>query len=415
MNLSRWIIEGIRELCTYPFRSFLSVLGIVMAVASLIAMFALTESIAEETRRALIAIGGLERVTVQPAELPEWQTSLADQSVGLTYADVIALRQVAGITAVSAEVQPRGAVPVRGAGRVIYPRVVGVEKEYFDVRNYRLAQGRLFADLDQKRNHRVAVLGSEVAVQLWGRGTDPVGRKIKLRGRLFEVIGVLAEDEVLGFKNFVVMVPLRTMQRVFNSAWVENGLDEGLRLQLDKIEFRVEKIAHFETILEQARQLLRQTHRGLEDFAFRTREDWFDSVEDAVTAARVSGGFIALISLFVGGLSITNIMLAGIKQRIREIGIRRALGARPGDIFGQVLIEGMLLTCFGAIVGLGAGYGLVDLLEQLDRNQTTLSPPIDGIVFSLTAALLVGVVAALLPAIQAARLSPVRALRFDES
>jgi putative ABC transport system permease protein len=155
------------------------------------------------------------------------------------------------------------------------------------------------------------------------------------------------------------------------------------------------------------------THKGIEDFTFRTQEDWAENITTFIRNARMSGGMIAGISLLVGGIGIMNIMLASISERVREIGIRKAVGGTTFDIFFQILVESVVIAILGGLMGLIASYGLVELIRELSPTDNT---PIITATAMLTAfgfSVLIGVVAGLIPAIKASRLHPIQALRYD--
>jgi putative ABC transport system permease protein len=155
------------------------------------------------------------------------------------------------------------------------------------------------------------------------------------------------------------------------------------------------------------------THKGIEDFRFRTQEDWAEQIQTFVRNARLSGGLIAGISLLVGGIGIMNIMLASISERVREIGIRKSVGAATGDIFVQILVESVVIAVLGGVVGLNTSFGLVTLLSSFSPTGNAPIITLSSMAIAFGFSVLVGILAGIFPAIKAARLNPIQALRYE--
>jgi putative ABC transport system permease protein len=182
---------------------------------------------------------------------------------------------------------------------------------------------------------------------------------------------------------------------------------------LSNLEVKLDNIEDMNAALQQVHNVLMTTHKGIEDFAFRTSEETIERINTFIRNARVSRGVIASISLLVGGIGIMNIMLASISGRIREIGIRKAVGASTGDVFTQILIESVVIAMLGGVLGLLSSYGLIRLLASFSPTDNAPIITVPAMLFAFSASVLIGIAAGLFPAIKAAKLNPIQALRYE--
>jgi len=470
--LTTTLVAGLREIWAHKFRSLLTMLGIILGVSSLVAMSALVTGMERGAQEALVAIGGLEKVRVEPADLPMDQRHLADQAVGITINDAYALERSAPlVTTLSPEM--RISATASANGRTFRPWMCcGAWPAALEMYEHTLAHGRVFNELDDEMARNVCLIGTAVRDELWGapdevgREIVPLGETIYLNDVPFTVIGMfqhyesdqdkkareLAEQQpvqpqsqggvardrghshgrgghrsgfAFRFKNSSIYIPLNTMWMKFRSGVSVSGYSSRSRTptggaggatgdpQLSVLQMKIADVDLLPQALQQIRNVLMSTHRGIEDFTFRTQEDWAEQIATFVRNARLSGGLIAGISLLVGGIGIMNIMLASISERVREIGIRKSVGASTGDIFIQILAESVVIAIFGGLTGLGTSFALVHLLGDLSptENAPVVTPLALAVAFSFS--VLVGVLAGIFPAVKAARLNPIQALRYD--
>jgi putative ABC transport system permease protein len=433
MNPLVAISIGLREIAAHKFRTCLSMLGIVLGVSSLIATMALTRGIEDGTRKFMQQMGGLEFVSIVNKEPSSKKFEFANLSPGRTLRDAEALKQSANfLSHVSPEIFLSTAVATDGGGNPDRRMVRGVYPDHFVIGMHQIRAGRFLTPLDLERGSRSAVLGDSVAKQLWPDTPAElaVGKTILIDSRPFVVVGVLALYEMeeqararrsgrsvsrrydpFRQKNETVLIPFNTMFHELRSgAFPLDSLDT---MKLETLTVRVEDLDYFQPALEQIRSILDITHRGVDDYDLETRQDWFDRMESSVRAARLSGGLISAISLVVGGIGIMNIMLASISERVREIGIRLAVGARQRDIFWQILIESVLVSFLGGLLGILASLGLIEILKSIAPAENIPVLTLDAIFLAVGFAIGAGLLSGLYPAAKASSIDPITALRYE--
>ncbi|MEY4688376.1 MAG: hypothetical protein RIR76_2399 [Verrucomicrobiota bacterium] len=403
------IISGWHEVLAHKLRSFLTLFGIVLGAAALVGMLGVVKGLLRGWEAMIYETGGIERISVQVKRPPDVQREKAALSPGRTLNDVDAILAAVPLAQrVTAEVTIAGGSRLYFQGRATSQYVRGVLPASFVMDRFDVESGRLIGELDNELQTQVVVLGATVAETLIPRGLDPIGQNITINGQPFTVVGVLKEYQFAmgggryNSKNSAVFIPLTTCQTLFR-------LDENV----DVLNVQLADIADMPHALEQITNVLHQTHRGIQDTRLETREDLLQRFEETRKSYVYSLGGVAGIGLVVGGIGIMNVMLASISERVREIGVRRALGAKRTDILVQILAESLTIAVAGGIVGMVASMGLIAILQKVvvASNRPELSPAalVIGVVFSG----LIGVLAGLYPAIRASRLSPVEALRTN--
>jgi putative ABC transport system permease protein len=330
---------------------------------------------------------------------------------GLIYDDVTAIRdQISGVAGVSVEQQASVNIKYNSVS-LTGITIVGTTPDYTTVRDVKVGSGRFITDQDQERAEKVVVLGSAVAEELFGTD-DPIGQSINVNNTKLTIVGVLVPKGLAAGTNFddLVYTPISLVFKKFTPSMFGRIMGDRVRT----IFVSVDKNAKMDDVIQQITILLANRHKvSLDalDFSTSTQEDIIATQESTTSSFRTLLAWVAGVSLIVGGIGIMNIMLVSVTERTREIGLRQAIGATPGDIQVQFLAEALMLSLFGGLLGVLSGIGGSQLFGSFSGMRTVLLPY--SIVLSFSSAALIGIFFGYIPAQKAAQLDPIVALRHE--
>ena len=395
--------QAIHAIFSHKMRSILSMLGILIGVAAVIAMLALGQGAKESISQRLASLGS-NLLTVRPGSNRLHGVALEAGAVTrLTMQDADAIAKLSEVKSVSPS--------ANGNGQIVYgnknwnTRIYGTGVDYAPMRASVPTIGRFFTEEELRMRQKVVVVGTTVVKELFG-GTNPVDTTIKINRINFQVIGVLPEKGATGWRDQddLVVIPVTTaMYRILGKKYV-NSIDVEVRAP-DLIEDAQEAIRGV---------IIKRHHLNKESedsFQIRNMAEIQETLESTTKTMTWLLGSIAAISLLVGGIGIMNIMLVSVTERTREIGLRKAIGARAKDIMTQFLIESVVMTFSGGIIGIMAGIGIAVLLSIFAGWTTKVS--LFSVLFATIFSIVVGIGFGLWPARQAAKLNPIEALRYE--
>jgi putative ABC transport system permease protein len=379
-------------------------LGIIIGVAAVISMLALGSGAQHQVMERFNAMGS-NLLIVRPGQRRGHRGVRVGTYQNLTLEDAQAV--VAEVPSVH-QIAPvvRGGAQFKYFNKNTQAMVIGSSITYFPIRNFEVERGRPFSEVEAERMARVAVLGSVTAENLFGEEADPIGEIIKIKGINFRVIGILKSKGDQGWYNpdDQAIIPYSTAMKQLL------GTD-----RLREIDIQVKQGYDQSKAQEEVSKVLRRRHRiqpeGENDFSIFNQAELIQNVTEVTQTFTILLGSIAGISMLVGGIGIMNIMLVTVTERTREIGVRKAIGAKDRDILGQFLIEAVLMSGLGGFIGVIAGVGGAKLVESAMEFDTVVEA--SSIMMALGFSAAVGIFFGFYPARRAAKLDPIEALRYE--
>ena len=404
MSIFMTLLIALKALNRNKMRTMLTMLGMIIGVGAVITMVALGKG-AQSTIEEQVKAAGTNLITVMAGNFTQGGVRQGGgMSTTLTPEDAQALRQVPGVQYLAAGVNSRAQLI---AGNQNWSsQIQGTDVDLPLIRNWPTKFGTFFTAQDVATAQKVAVLGQTVADNLFGPDTDPTGQFIRIKNQPFKVLGVMAPKGSTGFgqdQDDAVYVPYTTVQKKLQGIQHINNIS---------ISAETPDTAPVSAALT---DVLRTRHKLLgndpDDFMIRTQEEMASVRTETTRTMTTLLAAIAGVSLLVGGIGIMNIMLVSVTERTREIGLRMAIGARGKDVLMQFLVEAVVLSLFGGLLGIGMGYGLSAAAEKFLQWPTSIPPNAIAMAFGFAAG--TGVFFGFYPAKKAAGLDPIEALRFE--
>jgi putative ABC transport system permease protein len=394
-------------LVTHKLRSFLTILGVVIGVASVIVLMSIGQGSTQQILANIQSMGA-NLITIRPGSFT-FGGVRGGMSQTLTFEDSTAIEaQVPNISAVAPSYTSNLQLVV--GTKNTNAQINGTTPGYMAVNNLAISQGDFFSADEYQRGTKVAVLGSNVADELFG-DNDPIGQQMRMGKIIVRVVGVLeSKGAMFGSPDDAVYIPLTVMQQ----AVAQPRTPQGGRI-VSSISLTVSDEAYTQNVIDNVTSLLRTRHQlnaaADDDFNIMSTEEIANMLTQTTGTLTLLLGAVAAISLLVGGIGVMNIMLVSVLERTREIGIRKALGARNADIWGQFLFEAALLTFTGGIIGVILGWGLSLLVNTMGWMNTLVS--VDIVFLAVGVAIAIGLFFGFYPAWNASRLNPIEALRSE--
>lgn len=389
MNFTQAVKLAIGGILVNKMRSFLTMLGVIIGVSTVIILVSLGQGSAQQVTGQIEKMG---------SNLISINIFGRGQVSGLSYQEAMQLGEKTGVSGIAPVVT--GNVTVKYGSNKVDTSLEGTNEQYAQVRNQKTSSGRFLLPIDLDYRQKVVLLGSEVSRKLFGFGS-PIGQEVKINGIEFKVVGLLEEkgSSSVGSSDDKVIIPITTAMRLLANP------------QIRSISLQAKSKQDVDVVVSQVQSTLLRKFKDRDNYRVFNQAEMLSTVNQVTGTMTLMLGGIAGVSLLVGGIGIMNIMLVSVTERTREIGIRKAIGAKGRDIMRQFLVEAVVVSSMGGILGILVGIIGSKTLGKAMGITTVLSPQIALLAFSFS--VMVGIFFGLYPANKASRLKPIDALRFE--
>jgi len=410
MNIWQSVRIALRSVGANKLRSGLTMLGIIIGVMAVITMLSIGRGM-QNMVTAQISSMGTNLLFIRPGNTQQGGVHQNEAAATLTLEDAEALMNLPDVVGVAPMIDGFGQLAYLGNNAV--GRILGVTPEYQDTMNANVASGEFVSASQVTGRSAVVVLGSQIATTLFDTA-DPVGQSIRINGQTFRVVGVMESKGGTGFMNqdTQIFVPITTA----GSRLVGGNRYRGGNV-VSTINVKITDTNVQDAVVQDIGDVLRERHHAVfqDDFTIQSQQDTLNALNQVTAAFTIFLGGIAGISLVVGGIGIMNIMLVSVTERTREIGLRKAVGARKRDILIQFLTEAMVLSLAGGVIGILFGAGIAWIISGINIGTTALQTAVDpdAILLAVAFSLAVGLFFGSYPASRAAGLHPIDALRYE--